>query len=112
VVDSNNAHGLGSEQMSDMEARCADSAFPAAREVKPARGPMRETNADALFVCTILAYDKFSVSQPPPACLTAADAELPKVAYETASTNGRPVELLKHRKYYESSERVSNDELL
>ena len=60
VVDSNNAHGLGSEQMSDMEARCADSAFSAAREVKPARGPMRETNADALFICTILAYDKFS----------------------------------------------------
>jgi hypothetical protein len=60
VVDSNNAHGLGSEQMSDMEARCADSAFPAAREAKQARGPMRETNADALFVCTILAYDKFS----------------------------------------------------
>jgi hypothetical protein len=48
VVDSNNAHGLGSEQMSDMEARCADSTFPAAREVKPARGPMRETNADAV----------------------------------------------------------------
>jgi hypothetical protein len=53
AADNDNAYGLGSEQVIGMEACCADRwrlpAFPAARDVKPARGPIRETYAKMLF---------------------------------------------------------------
>jgi hypothetical protein len=82
AAGSSDAHGLGSEQMIGMEARCAacwrPPAFPAARDVKPACGPMRETYANTLFVLQSFGMRQIQRSHFCLRCLTVADARLPK----------------------------------
>jgi hypothetical protein len=106
AVGNSNAYRLGSEQMIGMEARCADCwqppAFPAARDVKPARGPMRETYANELLTLQNFGMRQIQHSHFCLRRLIAADARLPKDAYERASANGQPEELLEHTKDYES----------
>ena len=82
AADSSNAYGLGSEQMLGMEARCADCwrppAFPAARDVNPGGGPIRETYANAPLILQSFGMRQIQCSNLCLRCLTAANAILPK----------------------------------
>lgn len=82
AADSNNAYRLGSEQMIGMEARCADCwrlpAFPAARDVNPGGGPVRETYANAPPTLQSFGMRQILSSNFCQRCLTAANAILPK----------------------------------
>jgi hypothetical protein len=82
AADSNNAYGLGSEQMIGMEARCADCwrppAFPAARDVDQGCGPIRETYANVPPTLQSFGMRQILCSNFCLRCLTAANVILPK----------------------------------